>query len=75
MIISEEQIKLIANNIAFDVHQYIIEHQEEYQLYLEQESKTNQDSIKSFSQKGVVLDENESTSRSRNSRLKIKGVS
>lgn len=42
MIISEEQIKLIANNIAFDVHQYIIEHQEEYQLYLEQEKKLQQ---------------------------------
>lgn len=68
MIISEEQIKLIANNIAFDVHQYIIEHQEEYQLYLEQETESNQDSIKSFSQKGVVLDENESKKDSRSSK-------
>ena len=74
MIISDEQVKLIANDIAFDVHHYIMEHQEEYQLFLEQETESNQDSIKSFSQKGVVLDENESTSRSRNSKLNIKGV-
>ena len=75
MIISDEQVKLIANDIAFDVHHYIMEHQEEYQLFLEQETESlTQDSIKSFSQEGVVLDENESTSRSRNSKLNIKGV-
>lgn len=42
MIISDEQIKLIANNIVFDVHQYIIEHQKEYEEFLaEEEKKTN----------------------------------
>ena len=74
MIISDEQIKLIANDIVFEVRHYVLEHQEEYQEFLKTESLT-QDSIKSFSQKGVVLDENESTSRSRNSKLNIKGVS
>ena len=40
MIISDEQIKLIANNIVFDVHQYIIE--QEYEEFLaEEEQKTN----------------------------------
>lgn len=42
MIISDEQIKQIANNIVFDVHQYIIEHQKEYEEFLaEEEQKTN----------------------------------
>lgn len=42
MIVSDEQIKLIANNIVFDVHQYIIEHQKEYEEFLaEEEQKTN----------------------------------
>lgn len=37
MILSAEQIKQIAKEIAFDVHQYIIEHQEEYQLFKQEE--------------------------------------
>lgn len=42
MIISDEQIKQIANNIVFDVHQYIKEHQKEYEEFLaEEEQKTN----------------------------------
>lgn len=42
MIISDEQIKQIANNIVFDVHQYIKEHQKQYEEFLaEEEQKTN----------------------------------
>lgn len=42
MILSDEQIKHIANNIVFDVHQYIKEHQKEYEEFLaEEEQKTN----------------------------------
>ena len=42
MILSDEQIKQIANNIVFDVHQYIKEHQKEYEEFLaEEEQKTN----------------------------------
>lgn len=39
MDISDEQAKLIANTIAFDVHKYIVEHQEQYQKFLKDESK------------------------------------
>lgn len=42
MIISDEQIKQIANDIVFDVHHYIMEHQKEYQEFLEQEMKLQQ---------------------------------
>lgn len=42
MIISDEQIKQIANSIVFEVHHYIIEHQKEYEEFLaEEEQKTN----------------------------------
>ena len=42
MIISDEQIKLIANNIVFDVLHYVTEHQKEYEEFLaEEEQKTN----------------------------------
>ena len=37
MIISDEQIKQIANSIVFDVHDYIKEHQEEYEKFLAEE--------------------------------------
>jgi len=51
VIISDEQIKLIANNIVFDVHQYIKEHQKEYEEFLaEEEQKTN--NLKSSTVKG-----------------------
>ncbi len=73
MIISDEQIKQIANDIAFDVHHYIMEHQEEYQEFLKTESSTK-DSTESSPKKGVVIDENEFTSSSRDSGLNIKGV-
>ncbi len=39
MIISDEQIKQIALNIVFDVHQYITEHQEEYEKFVAEEEK------------------------------------
>ena len=39
MIISDEQIKQIALNIVFDVHQYITEHQKEYEKFLVEEEK------------------------------------
>lgn len=38
MIISDEQIKQIANSIVSDVHQYIKEHQEEYEKFLVEEA-------------------------------------
>jgi len=42
VIISDEQIKLIANNIVSDIHHYVIEHQKEYEEFLaEEEQKTN----------------------------------
>lgn len=47
MDISDEQAKLIANTIAFDVHKYIVEHQEQYQKFLEDESKSSQESTNS----------------------------
>lgn len=51
MIISDEQIKLIANNIVFDVHHYVIEHKKEYEEFLaEEEQKTN--NLKSSTVKG-----------------------
>ena len=39
MIISDEQIKQIANYIVFDVHQYIKEHQEEYEKFIKEEKR------------------------------------
>ena len=65
MNISDEQIKLIANGIAFNVHQYIIEHQEEYQKFLEEDNNIENQKYSSM-QKGDNLDENElkETSRS-----------
>ena len=41
MIISDEQIKQIALNIVFDVHQYITEHQEEYEKFVAEQEKLN----------------------------------
>ena len=43
MIISEEQIKQIANSIVFDVLHYIQEHQEEYEKFLADELIANDD--------------------------------
>ena len=37
MILSDEQIKQIANSIVFDVHQYIVEHQEEFEKFILEE--------------------------------------
>ncbi len=37
MILSDEQIKQIANSIVLDVHHYMIEHQEEYEKFLSEE--------------------------------------
>ena len=41
MIISDEQIKQIALSIVFDVHQYIIEHQEEYEQFIAEEESND----------------------------------
>ena len=67
MIISDEQIKLIANDIAFDIHHYIMEHQEEYQKFLE-EINTSETQNYSSIQKGDTLDENEPSQDSRDSK-------
>ena len=42
MVLSAEQIKQIAKEIAFDVHQYIIEHQDEYELFRQSEDVASQ---------------------------------
>lgn len=41
MIISDEQVKKIANSIVFDVLHYIQEHQEEYEKFLAEETSNN----------------------------------
>lgn len=41
MIISDEEVKQIANSIVFEVRQYITEHQEEYEQFLAEESSTS----------------------------------
>lgn len=38
MILSDEQIKQISKEIVFGVHQYIIEHQEEFELFKQREN-------------------------------------
>ena len=58
MIISDEQVKQIANDIVLDVCQYIKEHQKEYEEFLKTESA---DLKSSDQQKGFDLDENDST--------------
>lgn len=68
MIISDEQVKQIANNIAFDVRQYIQEHQKQYEDFLKKETKNSQYSDESSMQKGDYLDENESKKDSRSSK-------
>lgn len=42
MIISDEQVKKIANSIVFDVLHYIQEHQEEYEKFLAEETSNNE---------------------------------
>lgn len=41
IVISDEQIKQIANRIVFDVLHYIQEHQEEYEQFLAEENSTS----------------------------------
>ena len=45
MILSAEQIKQIAKEIAVHVHQYVIEHQEEYELFKQNENIASQLSV------------------------------
>ena len=52
MIISDEQIKQIALNIVFDVHQYITEHQEEYEKFVAEQEKLNMQNKKKEKRKG-----------------------
>ena len=40
MVLSAEQIKHIAKEIVFNVHQYVLEHQEEYELFKQSEDVT-----------------------------------
>lgn len=39
--ISKEQAKQIAYSIAWDIEQYILEHQEEYEQFLKKEECSN----------------------------------
>ena len=59
--IKDEQIRQLALYIVYDVRQYIQEHQKEYQEFLEQESKSTQDSNNSSIMKGDNIYENEFT--------------
>lgn len=43
MIISDEQIKQIANSIVYEVHRYIMEHRTEYEKFLADELIANDD--------------------------------
>lgn len=43
MIISDEQVKQIANSIVMDVHLYVTEHKEEYERFLADELVANDD--------------------------------
>lgn len=59
MILSNEQIKQIANSIVIDIHPYIIDHQEEYEKFISEEMQKaiNQDDpslLKSSGQKGDI---------------------
>lgn len=59
MILSDEQIKQIANSIVIDIHPYIIDHQEEYEKFISEETQKaiNQDDpslLKSSGQKGDI---------------------
>ena len=74
MIITDEQIRQLALYIVYDVRQYIQEHQKQYELFLESEYKSIQDSNNSSIMKGDCIDENEFTSSSRDSELNIKGT-
>ena len=42
MVLNDEQIKQIALCIVYDVHQYIIEHQLEYEAFLSEEAETKE---------------------------------
>lgn len=59
MDISDEQVKLIANTIAFEVHQYIIEHQEQYKQFLAKELNPSQESTNSQSLKEDDINAND----------------
>lgn len=72
MIISDEQIKMIANSIVYDVRHYIMEHQTEYQEFLNEESTTTQNSEQSSLKGGDILDENEFKKNQRDSTLETK---
>lgn len=49
-VISEKQAKQIANCIVYDIQKFIAEHQLEYELFLQEELKTaNNSKIKSKS--------------------------
>ncbi len=75
MIISDEQIKMIANSIVYDVRHYIMEHQTEYQEFLNEESTTTQNSEQTSLKGGDILDENEFKKNQGDSKLKAKGSS
>lgn len=65
--ITDEQIRQLALYIVYDVRQYIQEHPKEYEEFLKRESI---DSQSSDQQKGIDLNEDESTQDSRNSKFK-----
>lgn len=61
MIISDEQIKQIANSIVFDVHQYIAEHQEEYEQFLAEETMSNNEQSSKIMERRYCMDKKNTT--------------
>lgn len=72
MVISDEQIKMIANGIVYEVRHYITNHETEYQQFLREESTTTQNSEQSSLKGGDILDENEFKTNPRDSTLEAK---
>lgn len=61
MIISDEQIKQIANSIVFDVLHYIQEHQEEYEQFLAEETMSNNEQSSKIMERRYYMDKKNPT--------------
>lgn len=59
MIITDEQIRQLALYIVYDVRQYVQEHQKEYEEFIEHETIDDQESSESQTQKGMILNAND----------------
>lgn len=52
--ISDEQIKQIANSIVLDVHSYITEHQEEFEKFLVEEASINNEQCSKIKKEEIL---------------------